>query len=354
MARVLISSLVLVLFCLSGAAEPPAYPDKQNLLIYRDADGTSYPVKTPDDWAKRRAHILAHAQSVMGPFPDRKPVPLDVRIEEESEHPDHVRRKITLAGDDGDRIVAYLLLPKPLKKNHPAVVCLHPTHRELGAKTVIGEHPKSDRHYALHLVKRGYVTIAPDYVNMGEYRFHPYDNDYVSATMKGILNHMRCVDLLVSMPEVDAHHIGTIGHSLGGHNSIFLGVFDERIKCVISSCGFCSFPRYYGGNLTGWSHDGYMPRIKTEYDLDPEKMPFDFPELVAALAPRPFLAVAPEKDHNFDVEGVRDCVKSAALVYNLLGVKSHLRAIYPDAGHDFPDEARRTAYDWLDWHLKPE
>ena len=56
--------------------------------------------------------------------------------------------------------------------------------------------------------------------------------------MKGIWNHMRCVDLLVSRDDVDAEKIGTIGHSLGGHNAIFLGVFDRRVKVVVSSCGW--------------------------------------------------------------------------------------------------------------------
>ena len=66
----------------------------------------------------------------------------------------------------------------------------------------------------------------------------------------------------------------------------------------MSSCGFCSFPTYYGGNLKGWSHNGYMPRIRTIYDLKPARMPFDFTEIVAALAPRPFLACAPIRDDN--------------------------------------------------------
>ena len=35
--------------------------------------------------------------------------------------------------------------------------------------------------------------------------------------MKGIWNHMRAVDLLQSLPEVDPNRIGCIGHSLGGH-----------------------------------------------------------------------------------------------------------------------------------------
>jgi cephalosporin-C deacetylase-like acetyl esterase len=44
--------------------------------------------------------------------------------------------------------------------------------------------------------------------------------------MKGIFNHMRAVDLLCSRPEVDPKRIGAIGHSLGGHNAMFVGLFD--------------------------------------------------------------------------------------------------------------------------------
>src|SRR4051794_26348270 len=117
---------------------------------------------------------------------------------------------------------------------------------------------------------------------------------------------MRCVDLLRSLPEGDPGRVGAIGHSLGGHNAPFVAAFDGRVGCVVSSCGFCSFPTYFKGDLTGWSHDGYMPRIRTEYGLSPARVPFDFPEVVAALAPRPFLACAPVRDHNFDVRGVKD------------------------------------------------
>src|SRR5262249_32815573 len=147
--------------------------------------------------------------------------------------------------------------------------------------------------------------------NFGEYQFDPYKHGYASATMKGIWNHMRAVDLLQSLPEVDPNRIGVMGHSLGGPNSMFVAGFDERIKCIFSNCGFCSFPRYFHGNLAGWSHNGYMPRIRTMFELKPGKMPFDFMEIVAALAPRPFLASAPIHDDNFDVQGVKDCIAAA-------------------------------------------
>ena len=39
-------------------------------------------------------------------------------------------------------------------------------------------------------------------------------------------------------------------------------------------------------------------------------------------------------------------------VYEALGAKEKLAAIYPDCKHDFPPEARKAAYEWLDRWLK--
>ena len=192
------------------------------------------------------------------------------------------------------------------------------------------------------------VALAPDYPGFGDYKIDAYAKGYVSTTMKGIWNHRRAVDVLRSLPEVDGERIGVIGHSLGGHNSLFVSVFEPRIKAAVTSCGFTAFPKYYKGNLKGWSHKGYMPRIATEYGLDPKRMPFDFTEILGAIAPRPVFINAPLRDANFDVSGVQDCVAAASPVYELLGAKDALRPVYPDGAHDFPPEVRKQAYDFLE------
>ena len=204
----------------------------------------------------------------------------------------------------------------------------------------------------MHLAERGYVTLAPDYLNSGDYKFDPYRNGYASATMKGIWNHMRAVDLLQSLPEVDGERIGVIGHSLGGHNSMFVAAFDPRIKCVVSNCGFCSFPTYMKGNLAGWSHDGYMPRIRTalrtQAGEDAVRLYRGRGRSGTAAVPRQ----RPGQGPNFDVQGVKDCVAAAKPVYELLGAAEKLAANYPDCGHDFPEDVRAVAYRWLDRWLK--
>ncbi len=102
---------------------------------------------------------------------------------------------------------------------------------------------------------------------------------------------------------MDPERIGTIGHSLGGHNALFLAAFDRRVRATVTSCGWTPFADYYGGNLKGWTSDRYMPRIRDDFALDPSRVPFDFPGIFAVIAPRAVMSVSPEKDHNFEIRG---------------------------------------------------
>jgi hypothetical protein len=120
----------------------------------------------------------------------------------------------------------------------------------------------------------------------------------------------------------------------------------------VTSCGFTSFVRYRGGDLTGWSHRGHMPRIATVYGKDPKRMPFEFSEVLAAIAPRALFINAPLHDDIFDVVGVGGCVAAALPVYALLGNGSGIVVHYPNCGHDFPPEVRQAAYRWLDAILR--
>lgn len=331
------------------SAKTPSYPDYSKVMVRRDAEGKEHPVRTPADWAKRRAHILAGMQDVMGPMPPQsRRVPLDVKVVETFETPEFTRKKITFASEKATRVPAYLFIPKGIRGRVPGVLCPHPTSK-IGKGRPAGIGGPYSRQYALHLAKRGYVTLAPDYVGFDEYKWDPYSHGYISASMKGIWDHMRGVDLLVSLPQVDAKRIAAVGHSLGGHNSMFVAVFDTRIKVIVSSCGFNAFGRYMGGNLTGWSHKGYMPKIPSYGGW--RNMPFDFHEVVAALAPRSFFVNAPLRDSNFDVRGVREAVDAARPVYRLLGAPDKIKAIHPDCEHDFPDKVRDQVYTWMDREL---
>jgi dipeptidyl aminopeptidase/acylaminoacyl peptidase len=291
--------------------------------------------------AQDREKILSAMQEVMGSVPPTKNAPPKVKIVEEVATPAYTRRKILFAVDADDWVPAYVLIPRKLTRRVPAVLCLHQTTRP-GKAEPAGLAGNPDLYYASELAERGFVTFAPDYPRFGEYDIDVYARGYASATMKGIVNHMRAVDVLQAMPEVDARAIGVIGHSLGGHNSLFVAAFDPRIRAVVTSCGFTSFAKYKGGDLKGWSHEGYMPRIATMFGNSPARMPFDFKGVLAVIAPRPLFINAPVGDSNFDVSGVRDTL---AAVRGMFG--ENLQVVYPDAGHAFPKPVREQAYAFL-------
>jgi len=338
------------------AADKPAaplYAEHQDLSYYLDASGEKHPIRNVADWQIRKRHALAHMETVMGPLPrPEHPVGLDVRTLDETAVEGFVRKKIAYHTDSPDRrVTAYLFVPKSAGRKVPAVLCLHQT-VTIGKMEPAGLGDRENLQYALHLARRGYVTLVPDYPSFGEYE---YDFDpkhgYISGTMKAIYDNTRAVDLLQSLPQVDPERIGCIGHSLGGHNSMFTAAFDERIKAVVSSCGFTRFHKYYEGKLKGWTSARYMPLIESRYHNNPDEVPFDFTEIVASFAPRAFFASSPLHDGNFEVSGVRDVMAAAAPIYSLYGVPRNLRANYPDCAHDFPPDARNVAYEFLDRHL---
>ena len=84
----------------------------------------------------------------------------------------------------------------------PAVLCLHQTIK-IGKDEPVGLGANQELAYARELAARGYVALAPDYPNFGEYQVNVYEMGYASATMKAIWNNLRAIDMLASLPEVD-------------------------------------------------------------------------------------------------------------------------------------------------------
>lgn len=341
--------------CLHAADAPRL--DRDDLLLFRDSSGAVQHGKTIEDWHRRRAEVLRAMQEIMGPLPGaEKRCPLDMQVAEEIDAGDHLRRRITYASEPGGRAQAWLLIPKTALSGtakFPAVLCLHGTNNVIGNRTVVEPGAAANRAYAYELAQRGYVALAPAYPQLADYQPDLVGLGYASGTMKAIWDNLRGLDLLESLPFVRGGAFGAIGHSLGGHNSVFTAVFDERIKVVVSSCGLDSFVDYYGGNLKGWTQDRYMSRL-TAFLGRAAEVPFDFQEMIGALAPRHVFLSAPLGDANFKWQSVDRIAKAAAPIFALHKAGDHLRVVHPDCPHDFPGEIREQAYQWIDAVLKPD
>ena len=114
------------------AADPPFYHDKSNLLAYLDAAGASHPVVSEADWMIRRSHIVANMELVMGPLPEIPKGPLDIEIADELEFENYTRRRITYLARPGDRVPAYLMIPRGRSGRLRAAICPHPTSNRFG------------------------------------------------------------------------------------------------------------------------------------------------------------------------------------------------------------------------------
>jgi dienelactone hydrolase len=315
-----------------------------------------------DEWRKQVPDIRRWMELVMGALPGpEKRVPLDVETVSEQRAESDQRRKLRYTPEPGDRVPAWLLVPLEASRAAPAaaILCLHQTN-SVGKDEPAGLGGLPNLHYAHQLAERGFVCIVPDYPSFGGYRYdfsspaHPH----ASGSIKAVWNNLRAVDLVAALPEVDQTRIGVIGHSLGGHNALFTAAFDERIVAVVTSCGFTPFPDYYGGAVKGWTSGRYMPRIRDTYGLDAARISFDFPEPIAALAPRALFSNSPLGDDNFAVGGVGRAFAEALPVHRLFDgqpgmapVGERLVLETPTCGHDFPPDVRRRTYEWLERRL---
>ncbi|MGH2565437.1 MAG: hypothetical protein ACRDE8_06800 [Ginsengibacter sp.] len=71
----------------------------------------------------------------------------------------------------------------------------------IGKGIVDGQGINKNLAYAKKLVERGCIVIAPDYLDFGDMKAYDFCKERCeSGNLKGIFDHMCCIDLLQSMP----------------------------------------------------------------------------------------------------------------------------------------------------------
>ncbi len=302
----------------------------------------------------------AALQQITGPLPPlSRRGPLHLQLGEAVNCDGYVRQRISYESDPGARVPAFLLIPNPALTNNrrsfPAVLALHQTH-PAGNKVVVGLGQSPDDEYGVELVRRGYVVLAPPYPHLADYT--PDLSPFQSGTLKAIWDNSRGLDLLTALPYVATNRgFAAIGHSLGGHNALFTAALDPRISIVATSCGFDSFQDYMDGQEAvwqagrGWCQDRYMPRLAA-YRGRLAQLPFDFPEILAAIAPRPIFVNAPLGDSNFRWRSVDRVVTAARQLSKQAGFPSQITVEHPDSSHRFPSDLREKAYQMFDTTLR--
>ena len=315
-------------------------------------------------WERKRPSILRRAQAILGQAPEVQGE-LKARVLGEIKRSGYLEQNVQFNSGTGDEINGYLLLPDAASPSSPApaVLAMHST-IEPGAKVTVGiDTARANRSYGMELALRGYVVLAIDVIGAGE-RIYPdaqafetgqFDREYPhwSAMGKMLYDHMRAVDYLCSLAEVDSSRIGVIGHSLGGYNAFFHQAFDQRVKAAVSSCGFVSM----GSSMYPFrfARDEWFVHFPILRDyLRAGVVPCDMHEVMALCAPRPLFNYSARKDHIFpDFWAVDAPLRQVARLYSILGAEECFERVFGDGDHDFPPDVRQKAYLWLDkWLMK--
>ncbi|NDF00979.1 MAG: dienelactone hydrolase, partial [Verrucomicrobia bacterium] len=259
--------------------------------------------------------------------------------------PEFTRQHVKYQVEEGVFTDAYVLTPKNATGKLPGVVVFHQTVKTQAQQAAGLDASVPELMQGVQLVKRGYVVVCPrcfifddgagyaEWVKRLQQR-HPTWTGMARMTWDGI----RAADYLESLPLVDRERIGCAGHSLGAKEVLYAAAFDERFKVAVFSEGGI------GLTFSNWDAPWYLgPRSR------PPGFTHEHHELLALIAPRPFLLLA---GNSADSAKSAAFIEAARPVYELLGARDHVRLLNHRQGHRYPAEAQAAAEELLDRHLK--
>ncbi len=192
--------------------------------------------------------------------------------------------------------------------------------------------PLGVRSFAWLAAQQGYIAVAIRW--FGESYGQRYDEAVANLARrhpgttglgKWVWDASRLLDYLETLPDVDRTRIAMMGHSLGGKMTMYAAAMDQRVRAAVASEPGVSFA------FTNYEDYWYFG----------ERLPkgVDQNELLALLAPRPFLLIAGEDS---------DGDKSLPLLTSASAMpRSVLDWINHRSGHTPAPDAITAAFDWL-------
>lgn len=338
---------------------PPAfsnqYGDYKSLLFFNNGKT----VTTTKQWKKRRAEIFNDWQQLMGKWPEfiKKQT---IAYLDTIDYTNYTQYKISYKWTPNEKTVGYLLVPKT-KGKKPAVIT---TFYE--PETAIGK-GKPNRDFALQLVKRGFVTLSIGTTQSSKNQtysiYYPSITDAkvqpLSMLAYAAVNSWY---LLANLPYVNNKKIGIIGHSFGGKWAMFASCLFDKFACAVWSDPGVVFDETKGNAVNYWEpwYLGYYPtpwhnvwrktgNIKDAKGLYPKliKEKYDLHEIMALMAPRPFLVSGGSSDPIERWVALNHIIK----INKLLGFENRV-AMQNRPLHEPNDYSNSVAYDFFEYFLK--
>ena len=241
-----------------------------------------------------------------------------------------------------------------------------PTGRRFPLPGVVGTCGHSDngkaaepyQSFAQGLARQGYVVLIFDPIGQGERLQYP-DEKLRSRIGVGVAEHLyagnqqflvgeflgtwrawdgiRALDYLLSREEVDPRHVGVTGNSGGGTMTTWLCGLERRWTMAAPACFVTTLRR----------------NMENELPADTEQCPphtlalsLDYDDFLAAMAPKPVILLAKEKDF-FDVRGAQETFLRLKRLYTLLGAPDKIALHVGPTFHGYTKENREAMYRWF-------
>lgn len=221
------------------------------------------------------------AKKPAAPYATAPAAALDPKEQVDTEADNHTRLRVEFNGIKGDRVPAFLYLPKKKDKAAPAILLQYG----------IGGNKKTDYIVAIgkQFAAAGFIVLTIDAPGQGERK----KKEKKSLGALGILademvmhycgDYSRAVDFLLSRGDVDKERVGFVGISWGAITGITYVAYDPRIKAMGSMVG--------GGNFLGTFTAKAAEKAAAEGSKSSDPVYH-----VSRIAPRPLLFINVKKD----------------------------------------------------------
>lgn len=269
------------------------------------------------------------------------------------------KRKITFPSPSGfGAIEADLFTPGNVATNTklPTVIWLHGYSSSLGYSWVY----HYDVHPAVALAQAGYAVLAFDQSGFGSRQVEAaaFYNKYPRWSQMGhmVEDTRAAMDVLSKEAQVDPNRIYLVGYSMGANIALHTAVLDSRVKGVVSLNGFT--PMRTDTENKGM---GGIARYFREHDLLPRmgafagkesRLPYDYDELIAAIAPRPVYVLSPQFARDAAPADVKLAVEQAKKIYRLYNAADNVMLDEPWDYNRLPLVTQDRAIKWMTEKMK--
>jgi len=296
-----------------------------------------------EEHVKQTRERIAHC---FGPLPER--TPLNPRVTSIVERDTYQIENVIFESRPDFLVTANLYVPKARKFPLPGIVgsCGHSTN---------GKAAEAYQSFAQGLARQGYIVLIFDPIGQSERLQNLNDLDQ-SSVGAGVQEHllcgnqqflhgeflgswhawdsMRALDYLITREEVDPKHIGITGNSGGGTMTMWLCGVESRWTMAAPSCAVTTFRRNFDNELP--TDTEQMPPLALKHGLD-------HGDFLSAMAPKPVIIIAAEKDY-FDVRGSIETYERLRPLWRLLGAEQNLQLFIGPNEHGFTQPNREAMY----------